>query len=235
MPDLCTDLVILLDRSGSMEDRRADHEGGLRSFVRDQRALAGEVRLTFARFDNHTPLEFVYDRIPLDQVEEDKLTLIPRGGTPLIEAMMRLLAHLETALAPEPAHPVVVMVITDGEENASGPDYSLAALKARIAERQRAGWVVLYLGANVDEFAESAKLGIGRQNALGFAPTRAGVANMYRTIGQQTNSFRQAVTHAAEYTVAAGTAAYTMTEADRLAARAVDVSVPPPVTPQEEA
>ena len=74
-----TDLLILLDRSGSMQAGRADHEGGLRSFVRDAARLAGDVRLTFVRFDSRDPCEVVFEARPVAEVKDDELTLVPVG------------------------------------------------------------------------------------------------------------------------------------------------------------
>ena len=182
MSEMVTDLVVVLDRSGSMEHGRADHEGGLRSFIRDQRRLAGSVRLTFVLFDSYEPFELVYDRVPLDAVDETRINLVPRGGTPLLEAVSRTLAHMDTRMAEESAHPIIVMVITDGQENASGPAYSRSALKTMIKAQQAVGWVLLYLGANVDEFAEAGGLGIGSANALGYASSARGIGVMYASL-----------------------------------------------------
>jgi hypothetical protein len=185
-----TDLIVVLDRSGSMEDRKADHEGGLRSFVRDQRGLAGEVRLTFVRFDSHEPFEVVYDRTPLAEVVDERLLLLPRGGTPLLEAVSRTLAHVAERLLGEPPHPVIVMVVTDGHENSSGPEYTKSRVKAQVTAQEAAGWTVLYLGANVDEFAEAASLGIGSSHALGYAATKVGTGASYVTLSANTSHAR---------------------------------------------
>src|ERR1051325_1912029 len=192
-PDV-TDLAILLDRSGSMEERRQDHEGGLRAFVRDQRALAGDVRLTFVQFDSHDPFELIYDRTPLPEVREDRLVLVPRGSTPLLEAMSRTLDHLGTRLIGEPPHPVVVMVITDGRENASRPAYTKARIKAQVDTRTtRDGWTILYLGANVDAFAEAGGLAIPSEHALPYAATPKGVHQAYASVGANIRGYRAAV------------------------------------------
>jgi len=186
-----TEIAILLDRSGSMQPRKADHEGGLRSFVQDQRTLSGDVFLTFARFDSEEPFELVYDRAPLATVEEEKLTLLPRGGTPLLEAASKLLTHLEAKVPLD--HAVIVMVITDGQENQSAIEYTRQALKDRIEACQRKGWIVLYLGANVDEFQEAGSLGIGQGQTLGYTPGVMGVANMYYGMTANVTHMRQQV------------------------------------------
>src|SRR5512139_200671 len=150
-----TELVILLDRSGSMQTGRSDHEGGLRSFIKDQRGLPGDVRLTFVRFDSADPFELIYDGQPLMGVDEYKLELLPRGGTPLLAAIMKTIAHVKERLGKSDQTPdqVLFMIITDGEENSSGREYSRENVKKAIAECEKSGWKVLYLGANVDAFA----------------------------------------------------------------------------------
>ena len=201
-----TDLIILLDRSGSMQDGRTDHEGGLRSFVQDQRGLAGDARLTFVQFDTANPFEVVYDRALLQDVEDAKLTLVPRGGTPLLEALSRTIEHVQVALqraghATDPVdHPVVVMVITDGQENSSGASYSKAKVQAQVKACEAAGWKLLYLGANVDEFAEASSLGIQGAAAVGYSKSR--VVNTYEVLSNNTRQARAAWAHA----VAQGTA-----------------------------
>jgi Mg-chelatase subunit ChlD len=146
------DILVILDRSGSMQDAKSDHEGGLRSFVEDQRSLAGEVRFTLVQFDTTDPCEVVYDRVALDLVTD--VTLVPRGGTPLLDAMGLAIAHLKKQQALAPAAHTLVMVVTDGEENSSH-EWSKAQVKALVDELEKGTGKVLYLGANVDAFAEA--------------------------------------------------------------------------------
>lgn len=170
------DILVILDRSGSMQDAKSDHEGGLRSFVEDQRTLAGEVRFTLVQFDTTDPCEIVYDRVPLDLV--NGITLVPRGGTPLLDAVGQALAHLQKQQLVEPARQTIVMVVTDGEENAS-TEWTKARVKALVDDMEKAGAKILYLGANVDAFAEAGTLGVGVAHALNYAPTSASIGAAY--------------------------------------------------------
>ena len=99
MSDL--DILLILDRSGSMQERKADHEGGVRSFVEDQRQLEGDVRFTLVQFDTNDPCEIVYDRVPITAV--GPIHLIPRGGTPLLDAVGKAVAHLRLRQTTEPS------------------------------------------------------------------------------------------------------------------------------------
>lgn len=167
------DIVILLDRSGSMQHARDDHEGGLRSFVRDMRELAGDTHLTFIRFDSFDPCEVVCEARQLVEFPDSDLTLVPRGDTPLLDAVGTVLSRYAETLSPQ----TIMMIITDGQENASRK-WTKEQVQKLVKEREDAGWKILYLGANVDEFLEAAQLGVGRGTTLGYEP--GNVTQMYQ-------------------------------------------------------
>jgi len=217
------EVVILLDRSGSMHAQRADHEGGLRSFVRDQRRLAGDVRLTFVRFDDRDPFEVVYDGAKLEDVDEARLELIPRGRTPLLDAVGRTLEHVHGRLFGVWRKPdqVVVMVITDGEENQSRT-YTKARVQQLVKAREMAGWKILYLGANVDEFAEAGGMGIGAATTLGYSPSAMGIQATYSALSSNMLKARSLTQTGA--TLAAVNAAYDFTPEQRTMAKAGSVA-----------
>lgn len=170
------DILVILDRSGSMQDAKADHEGGLRSFVEDQRQIEGDVRFTFVRFDTHQPCEIVYDRVTLDQVT--KIELVPRGGTPLLDAIGKALAHLEAKRTPAEGDQVVCLIVTDGEENESR-EWTKERVRARVTELEAKGWTFLFLGANVDAFHEAAAVGVGHGTTMDYDNSPVGVAQAY--------------------------------------------------------
>lgn len=184
------DVVILLDRSGSMEYRKEDHEGGLRSFVKDL-YLTGmntgksgrDLRLTFVRFDSVDPSEIVFSSVPLIDVDERLLTLVPRAYTPLLDAVGETLTRLRQELSSK----TVVMIITDGQENAS-KRWTKEKVKTLVEDLSGRGWKFLYLGANVDQFSEAGSLGIAPGAAAAYAPTSIGTRSMYRVIGQTVSS-----------------------------------------------
>lgn len=185
-----TEIVVILDRSGSMQASKSDHEGGLRSFVEDQKALAGDVRFTLVQFDSGDPCEVVYDGVPIAEVGEIKLT--PRGGTPLLDAIGLATSHVEKRLEGKKPDQVVVMVITDGEENSS-KEWTRERVKQRIEELEKGQWKFLYLGANVDAFHEAGQFGLTSTAAMNFAATPDAVRAMYGTMSRKTMSNRQHV------------------------------------------
>lgn len=191
------DIMVVLDRSGSMQAAAADHIGGLRSFVADQKAAGDDAWFTLVQFDTHGPCEVVFDRVPIADVDESTITLIPRGGTPLLDAVGRSIAHLRAHQMREPASGTVVLIITDGEENAS-VEWTRDRVKSLLAEVEKQAGKVLYLGANVDAFAEAGSMGISATAAATYtnAPHLAG--NAYAVTSQKLATLRSAVGAAAQ-------------------------------------
>lgn len=174
-----TKVVVLLDRSGSMEERKADHVGGLRSFVSDQKSEPGDVSMTLIQFDSHDPCEIKLDDTPIQDVDTSKIELVPRGGTPLLDAIMRATAHVEQKVASEDN--VMFMIITDGEENSSR-EANKTIVKNRLTALEAKGWVVMYLGANVDAFHEAGQIGISMRGTAGYSNNAAAIGAMYDDI-----------------------------------------------------
>lgn len=164
-----TDVTILLDRSGSMVSCRADMEGGFKTFLDEQRKLPGECRLTLVQFDSEG-IDTVYENM-LVQFAPD-MTLIPRGGTPLLQALGRTIENTGKRLAalPEAERParVVMIVITDGEENSSH-GYTKEQIRAMVTHQETVyNWKFVYLGANVDAFREGASMGFAFGSTSGY-------------------------------------------------------------------
>lgn len=183
-----TEIVVILDRSGSMQQGRDDHEGGLASFVHDQKALPGNVRFTLVQFDTNDPCEIVYDGVPIAEVGD--ITLIPRGGTPLLDAIGQSIAHVATRLQDADPDQVIVMIITDGEENSSR-EYQRDHIQKMIAEHEGKGWKFLYLGADVDAFAEAGGLAIRVSSTLGYRKSKSGISAAYSALSANTAESRQ--------------------------------------------
>ncbi len=172
------DILVILDRSGSMQDARDDHEGGLRSFVRDQQEQSGDAFFTLVQFDSHNPCEIVYDRVPIRDVNPEAIRLIPRGGTPLYQAIGEAVSHLREKLSD--ADDVVVMIITDGQNTDWHTEWNKESVKRMVEEREKAGWSTLFLGANIDAFAEGTALGVSAGGTVTYSNMIPNsVANVY--------------------------------------------------------
>ena len=186
-----SDITILLDRSGSMASVKSDVEGGFERFLADQRAIPGECALTLVQFDSQS-IEPVYVERPIQTAPG--LELNPRGMTPLLDAVGQTILRTGERLTakPEAARPgrVLFVIITDGKENASR-EYSKTRVREMVQHQTQAyQWQFLYLGANVDAFAEAGGLGIDLQFAANFAASPAGAVQCMELASFKVAEFR---------------------------------------------
>ncbi len=189
MKEGLSEIVCIIDRSGSMGSIRDDAIGGFNTFLAEQKKLPGEATLTYIQFD--TEYEVVHENAPLNDVPPiDETVYVPRGSTALLDAVGRTIDATGKRLAnmPEEHRPetVIVAILTDGEENSSR-EYDLARIEDMIRhQKEKYSWEFIFLGANQDAFAEAAKIGIDRKDAYNFAATAEGVrdacGNMSRAV-----------------------------------------------------
>lgn len=163
-----TDITLVVDRSGSMQDIRTDAEGGVNAFVENQANEPGQAYLTLVQFD--TEYEFLHKGVPIGQVP--KYNLVPRGATALLDAIGRAINETGERLSKmnETDRPglVVFVVMTDGLENSSR-EFSKSRIKEMIQHQQeKYGWQFTFLGADQDAFAEADALGIDQAGAARF-------------------------------------------------------------------
>ncbi len=208
-----TEIVVVLDRSGSMESAKSDHLGGLRSFVNDQKDLEGDVHFTLIQFDTEDPCEILYDGVPIAEVGE--LSLIPRGATPLLDAIGRAIAHVERRLAEKKPDQIVVMVITDGEENSSC-EFTKATIKAKIENCEKRAWKFIYLGANVDAFHEAGMLGFSQAVTMAYRNVGPQIGQTYDALSKNVLAARSCL-RAGGSSIATA-ACYNFSDAQRKAA-----------------
>lgn len=188
-----TEIVIIVDKSGSMEGLKQDAIGGFNQFLREQQAEAGEASLTLVLFDTEYTAR---PALPLARVAPlDERSYKPAGGTALLDALGRTirdtgqrLSALSDADRPDK---VIVVTITDGEENSSR-GFSLSDVKDMIAhQRDRYSWQFLFLGANQDAFAEAGKLGLDPAMAMKFAANAEGIREAYASSSKAVKRYRQ--------------------------------------------
>jgi hypothetical protein len=173
-----THLALIVDRSGSMESIAVDMEGGIRSLLKEQAELPGELHVDITTFDN--TIETPWIDVRADEVKGQIIS--PRGSTALNDAIGITVANLGEKLAElaeeeRPGH-VIVVVVTDGEENSSR-EYTAQQVKDLIVvQTVEYGWDFLYLAANVDAFATGAGYGFATGSSRGYDASSAGTAGM---------------------------------------------------------
>lgn len=169
-------IVMLADESGSMMGMKADAEGGYRAFLESQRKVDGVCQVVLYTFSNtHRKVHG-----PVDVHDAPDLTLVPRGGTALYDAVASVIAEVMGHLAhlKDTARPDVYLVITtDGEENSS-MKVSSDAVKLLITTAEGAGWHIVYLGTAHDAWTSAQRMGITPSGTLGFTDYNVAYASV---------------------------------------------------------
>ena len=157
-----TELVFILDRSGSMSGLETDTIGGFNAMLEKQRKAPGDALVTTVLFDHCS--ELLHDRIPLAGVANlTERDYFVRGSTALLDALGSAIrkiahAHIHTAKEFRPGKTVFV-IITDGMENSSR-EYTAEAVRAMIEREKEYGWEFFFLGANIDAIGAASRIGI---------------------------------------------------------------------------
>ena len=189
-----THITVILDRSGSMESIRQDVIGGFNAFVRQQQQEPAAATLSLVQFDSQDPYEVVLRFVPLADVPP--LTLerfVPRGMTPLLDALGRGLVELDATLAALPAaerpEQVVFVVVTDGLENASRA-FTYAQVHQLLTAHEAQGWQLVYLSADLSAVDEAERIGFAPDRSMAFDPDRQGTAAMWQSVSNRTSEYR---------------------------------------------
>ena len=172
-----TELVFILDRSGSMHGLEDDTIGGFNSFIEKQRDVDGKCLVSTVLFNSRS--EVVHDRISLNEI--DKMTrkdYVPSGSTALIDAMGDAIHHIRNVhkyIRKEdvPEHTIFV-IITDGQENDSH-HYTSDEVKRMVSKQKEKGWEFLFLGANIDAVETAKQYGIHPDRATNYICDEEGV------------------------------------------------------------
>ena len=181
-----TEIICITDRSGSMHSIKTDADGGFNNFIKEQLKEPGEARVTHVWFD--TQIETLYEAKPLAEVPP--MDLKPRGSTALRDAIGITLTKQGERIAREKwAELVVVLVITDGAENASH-EYTQQRVKEMITHCESNGWKFIFLAANIDAAATAHNFGVLRGKSVDFAATAFGTQTMYNNMSKDVKSLR---------------------------------------------
>ena len=165
-----TDIVLLIDRSGSMHEGRDDSQGGINSFINDQKESEGSARITLVEFDDS--INVVYHGNVSDC---PNYTLNPGGMTALNDATGTSIDFLGKILDKSENKPgfVLFCIVTDGGENCS-EEYTTESIKEMIKHQEdKYSWKFLYLGADFDAVSDSTSLGLSAASAVNFSKTNS--------------------------------------------------------------
>ena len=189
-----TELVFILDRSGSMGGLETDTIGGYNSLLSRQREEPGEATVTTVLFDDR--YELLHDRIDIRGIAPiTAREYYVRGGTALLDAIGRTICKIENVqkhTAPEMrAEKVLFVITTDGYENASR-EYSADRVKVMIGEmKEKYGWEFLFLGANIDAVRTAGSFGIAPNRAVNYHADSRGTRLNYEVVSNAVSCMRE--------------------------------------------
>ncbi|MBR3703940.1 MAG: VWA domain-containing protein [Oscillospiraceae bacterium] len=188
-----TELVFILDKSGSMNGLESDTIGGFNSMIERQKKEDGKAVVSTILFNDESTV--IHDRLPLDEVirltEND---YFPQGCTALLDAVGGAIRHIgnihKYARAEDVPEKTLFVITTDGLENASRR-YSYADVKKMIErQKNKYGWEFLFLGANIDAAAEAKRFGISSDRAVRYRCDKEGTALNFDVIGETVSCMR---------------------------------------------
>lgn len=187
-----TELVFILDRSGSMAGLESDTIGGFNSMLEKQKKLDGECRITTVLFDHRYVL--LHDRLDIRTVApitEKDYTV--GGTTALLDAVgitiQRLIETQNAATPEERADHVMFVIITDGNENAS-QEYTAEKIRTLIEKQKKEGWEFVFLGANIDAEETATNYGILRDRAANYVHDGKGTALNFEVMSSVVSDVR---------------------------------------------
>lgn len=189
-----TEIICIIDRSGSMDTLVEDAIGGFNTFLKEQQKLdVDKCNLTYIQFDDK--YELVHECKPVREVPLlTRDTYQPRGLTALLDAVGRTIDDTGKRYAALPEHQrpgaVIFVILTDGLENVS-QKYRASQIKEMVEHQtDRYGWQFVYLGANQDSFAEAGAIGFKSKNIGNFKATGKGIKAAYLNVSHSLGQYR---------------------------------------------
>lgn len=182
-----TELIFILDRSGSMGGLESDTIGGYNAMLKKQMEAEGSAYITTVLFDDE--YELLHDRINLKGVKPiTEKEYFVRGTTALLDAVGKSIQKIvnvqRNTSDDEKAEKVLFVITTDGLENASR-EYSYTKVRAMIEkQKSRYGWEFIFLGANIDAVSEAEKFGIDSSRAAQFHNDKDGIELNYKVVSE---------------------------------------------------
>ncbi|MBR1482568.1 MAG: VWA domain-containing protein [Ruminococcus sp.] len=187
-----TEIVFILDRSGSMGGLEADTIGGFNAMLKRQKETDGTAYVSTVLFDHESIM--LHDRVPIDKVPEmTRRDYIVRGSTALIDALGGAIHHIKNihkyARREDVPAQTIFIITTDGMENASHI-YSSDTVKKMIEKQKKKGWEFLFIGANIDAVETARHYGIDADRTANYIADSDGTAVVYESVGEAVAGFR---------------------------------------------
>lgn len=196
MKENLTELVFILDKSGSMHGLEADTIGGFNSLIEKQKKEDGKALVTTVLFDDKT--EVIHDRVDLEYIRNMSSEQYVTGGTTaLLDAVGGAVSHIRKIhkyIRPEDVPAKTLFIITtDGMENASRR-FTYDKVKKLIKhQNEKYGWEFIFLGANIDAAETAVNMGISRDRAADYISDREGTALNYSVLSEVTSAIRSGI------------------------------------------
>lgn len=189
------DITIVLDKSGSMGTIQQDTIGGFNTFLKTQKELPNETRISLAQFSNG--YSWTYHNLPIKEAPElSRDTFVPNGGTALLDAVGFIIQSTGTRLRDmkEADRPDVVMfvIITDGEENSSITFTRQKVFEMIAHQKDKYSWDFVFLGANQDAIHTGSQLGIGIGKSMSYAANNIGTQTVFSSLATYTTNASRA-------------------------------------------
>lgn len=177
-----TEIVYILDRSGSMGGLEADTIGGFNSMMEKQKKTKEKALISTVLFDDE--IEVLHDRVPINKIEKmtDRQYYV-RGCTALLDAVGKSVNHIKNvhkyAREEDKPEKTLFVITTDGMENASS-EYSYEAVQKMVKQQQeKYGWEFIFIGANIDAYAEAQRFGIRKDRAVNYVCDEEGTEKVF--------------------------------------------------------
>ena len=195
MKNNITEIVFILDRSGSMGGLESDTIGGFNSMLKKQKHGEGRAFVSTVLFDHESVV--LHDRLPIEQVPEmTHRDYTVRGCTALLDAIGDAVHHIKNihkyARAEDVPEHTMFVITTDGLENASRR-YSSKDIKSLIEKQKKAGWEFLFIGANIDAVETARCYGIDEDRAVNYHADEKGTAVVFEAVSNAVGSVRKHV------------------------------------------
>jgi len=190
-----TEIIAILDRSGSMHSLVTDTIGGFNAFLAEQKKATGKAKLTLVQFDDKYQID--YDGVDVQSVKDlNEQTYQPRGSTALFDAVGKTIVTVGERLSKlkEEERPgqVIFLIITDGMENASKEFTDRTKISDMVKHQtEKYSWTFTFLGGGDSAFSQAQSMGIHAANAYNYSANAAGTSNLYRNVSKGVSRRRQ--------------------------------------------